>query len=173
MLFSDGNVKSLPIKDTTINPSALLVPVLTMFSIPTPLYTTPSTPVPTVTTTNQNSNTPLIVSTATALASGVAGGVPHLYIGDSMNHRVLDLIIPSTIGAGTPTATATATPAGASLTLTMQLVQQFVSPQSINIVKGIAVDPQGANIHFLAQNALQLNLVSVSSGLQTACASGS
>jgi serine/threonine protein phosphatase PrpC len=178
MLFSDGEVKSLSITGTTINPSALLIPVLTRLSIPTPLsiasnYTTPSTPIPTVTSINQNTNTPLIVTMATAqapgvLASGVVNGTPHLYIGDSLNHRVLDLEIPPASGTVTPTATAT--PAGASLT--MQLDQQFVSPQ-LNTVKGIAVDPQGANINILAQNASQLNRVSVSSGVQAGCASGS
>jgi hypothetical protein len=111
----------------------------------------------------------LIVSTDTALApgvlaSGVVGGVPHLYIGDSMNHRVLDLVIPLAIGTATPT------PAGTSLT--MQLAQQFVSPQ-FNPIKSIAVDPQGATINILAQNAAQLKLVSLSSGLQADCASGS
>jgi serine/threonine protein phosphatase PrpC len=178
MLLSNGDVLSVPITATGITTSASGAPVLTTFSIPTPLsiagiYTTPSTPVPTVTTINQNNNTPLIVSTDPALAhgvlaSGVVGGVPHLYIGDSMNHRVLDLVIPPTSGTATPTATAT--PTGTSLT--MQLVQQFVSPQ-FNPVKGIAVDPQGANINILAQNASQLKLVSVSSGLQAGCASGS
>jgi serine/threonine protein phosphatase PrpC len=179
MLLSNGDVLSVPITATGITPSASGAPVLTMLSIPTPLsvsgnYTTPSTPVPTVTTINQNTNTPLIVSTATAapapdvLASGVVNGTPHLYIGDSTNHRVLDLIISPTIGTATPTATST--PAVTSLT--MQLVQQFVSPQ-FNPVKGIAIDPQGANIKILAQNASLLNLVSVSSGLQAGCASGS
>jgi serine/threonine protein phosphatase PrpC len=179
MLLSNGDVLSVPITATGITTSASGAPVLTKSSIPTPLsiagnYTTPSTPVPTVTTTiNQNTNTPLIVSTDTALApgvlaSGVVGGMPHLYIGDSMNHRVLDLVIPPAIGTATPTATAT--PAGTSLT--MQLAQQFVSPQ-FNPIKSIAVDPQGAKINILAQNASQLKLVSVSSGLQAGCASGS
>jgi serine/threonine protein phosphatase PrpC len=175
ILFSNGNVYSVPLTGSAISSSALFTPVLTSFSIPAPLsiagnYTTPSTPVPTVTNTNQNSNTPLIVSTATSLASGVVNGVSHLYIGDSVNHRVLDLVIPQASGTATPTATATA--AGTSTSLTMQLVQQLVSPQ-FNTVKGIAVDLQGANIDILAQNATQLNLVSVSSGLQAGCASGS
>ena len=179
MLFSNGNVYSVPLTGSAISSSALFTPVLTLLSIPTPLsiagnYTTPSTPVPTVITSNQNSNTPLIVSTATAapapdvLASGVVNGVPHLYIGDSMNHRVLDLVIPASIGAGTPTAAATP----ASPSLTMQLNQQLVSSQ-FNTVKSIAVDPQGATINILAQGTSQLNLVSVSSGLQAGCASGS
>ena len=178
MLFSDGTVKSVPITATGINSSDLFTSVLTTFSIPTPLsidgkYTAPSTPVPTVTTANQNTNTPLSVPTDTALApgvlaSGVVNGAPHLYIGDSMNHRVLDLVIPPASGTATPSATATP----ASPSLTMQLVQQFVSPQ-FNPVKGIAVDPQGVNINILAQNASQLSLVSASSGSQAGCANGS
>jgi serine/threonine protein phosphatase PrpC len=181
ILLSNGNVYSVPLAGSAFGSSALFTQVLTSSSIPTPLsiagdYTKPSTPVPTptVTTTNPNSNTPLIVSTATAapvpdvLASGVVDRTPHLYIGDSTNHRVLDLVIPASIGAGTPTATATA----AGTSLTMQLVQQLVSPL-FNTVKGIAVDLQGMNIDILAQNASQLNLVSVNSGLQAGCTSGS
>lgn len=182
MLLSDGEVYSLPITTTGISPSALPTKVLTTVSIATPLsiidkYTIPSTPVPTVTNTNQNNNTPpfLSISTSTAttqapgvLASGVVSGVPHLYIGDSVNHRVLDLVIPPAGATATPTATPT--PAGTSLT--MQMNQQFVSSQ-FNTVKGIAVDPQGASINILAQNASQLNLVSVSSNLQAGGASGS
>ncbi len=182
MLLSDGEVNSLPITGTgsTFNPTtAHPAPVLTRVSIPTPVstiagnYKTPSTPVPTVTITSQN-NTPLSVPTASSsgvLASGVVGGVPHLYIGDSTNHRVLDLVIPSAGATGTPTTTSTATPASANLT--MQLTQQFVSPL-FNTVKGIAVDPQSAKINILAQNASQqLNLVSASSNPQTGCPSGS
>lgn len=187
MLLSNGYVYSVPVSliGSANSSSALFTQVLTSSSIPTPLplasnYTLPSTPVPTptVTTASQNSNSPLIVSTATAapvpdvLASGVVDGTPHLYIGDSTNHRVLDLVIPAATAAGTPTPTTTATAPNTSLT--MQLVQQLVSPQ-FNTVKGIAVDlpVQGANVHILAQNASQLNLVSVIPGLQTGCASGS
>jgi hypothetical protein len=179
MLFSDGEVKSLPLTNGVINPSALPIPVQTSLSIPTPLPIVGSNykafqPVPTVTLENQTGSTPLIVSTTTTttttvLASGEVSGVPHLYIGDSTNHRVLDLEIPTSSGTSTPTATST--PASASLT--MQLVQQFVSSQFLNAVKSVAVDPLGATVNILAQNPSQLNLVSVNSGLQAGCASGS
>ncbi|MGH2493188.1 MAG: Stp1/IreP family PP2C-type Ser/Thr phosphatase [Ktedonobacteraceae bacterium] len=173
MLFSDGEVKSLPLTGAAINTSALFTPVLTTLVIPTPLSITsigytPSTPIPAVTPQSQNSNVPLNISTATMLASGVVNGAPHLYIGDPQNHRVLDLDIPAVSGTGPSTATGTS----AQPSLTMQLVQQFFSPQLLNPVKSIAVDPQGANVNMLAQNASQLNLVTVSSGTQAGCASG-
>jgi len=176
MLFSDGEIKSLPLTNGVINPSALLIPALTSLSIPTPLPIVGSNyksslPVPTVTPVNQTGgNTPLIVSTTTTttttvLASGEVNGVPHLYIGDSTNHRVLDLEIPTSSGTSTPTATGT--PASASLT--MQLVQQFVSSQFLNAVKSVAVDPLHATVNILAQNSSQLNLVSISTGSQGFC----
>jgi serine/threonine protein phosphatase PrpC len=176
MLLADGEVKSLPLTASAINPLALPIPVLTSFSIPTPLPITGSdnktpTVVPTVATVSQKGNSPLIVSTATILASGEVNGAPHLYIGDSTNHRLLDLeILPA---SATSTPAVTGTPTGASLI--MQLDQQFASSQLLNVVKSIAVDPQaqGANINILGQNSSQLNLVSVSPGLQTKCASGS
>lgn len=173
MLFSDGEVKSLPLTGAAINASALFTPVLTTLSIPTPLPITssgytPATPIPVVTPVDQNSNVPLNISTATILISGVVNGAPHLYIGDPQNHRVLDLQIPAVSGTG---PAATGTPVQASLT--MQLVQQFVSPGLLNPVKSIAVDPQGANVNLLAQSASQLNLVTVNSGVQVGCASGS
>ena len=175
MLFSDGEVKSLPLTNGVINPSALLIPALTSLSIPAPLPMVGSNykaslPVPTVTPVNQTGSAPLIVSattptTTTVLASGEVNGVPHLYIGDSPNHRVLDLEIPAASATSTPTATGT--PASASLT--MQLVQQFVSSQFLNAVKSVAVDPLGTTVNILAQNPSQLNLVSVSTGIQTGC----
>ncbi len=58
MLFSDGEIKSLPLTNGVINPSALLIPALTSLSIPTPLPIVGSNyksslPVPTVTPENQ------------------------------------------------------------------------------------------------------------------------
>jgi serine/threonine protein phosphatase PrpC len=178
VLYSNGQVASVPITPAGISPGDLLPPVLTSPAIPTPLPVTglnsPATPVPTVTPVSQNSNASLNISGASTLASGVVGGTPHLYIGDPTNQRVLDLKISSsgTSAGATPTATTTATPQVASLT--MQPVQQLVSPQ-FNTLKGIAINPQGTTINILTQSApaQQLNLVSTSSGLQTGCASGS
>ena len=179
VLSSDGQVTSVPVTAKGIS-STLPAPVLTSPAIPTPLPVTsysPATPVPTVTPVTQNANVSLNVPSTTQasgmLASGVVNGTPHLYIGDPTNHRVLDLVIAPASASGTPTPTATTTAASAGPSLTMQPVQQLVSPQ-FTALKGIAVDPQGATINLLTQpDATHLNLVSVSSGPQSGCASGS
>jgi hypothetical protein len=183
VLYSNGQVWSVPVSATGINSSALPAPVLTSPGVPTPRpiasLNSPATPVPTVTTVSQNANVPLSVSASTPqapdlLASGSVGNTPHLYLGDPTNHRVLDLqVLPvGTPGGPTPTATTTAaTPPVASLT--MQPVQQLVSPQ-FSTLKGIAVDPQGTTINILTQqDASNLNVVSTSSALQNGCTSGS
>ena len=56
--------------------------------------------------------------------------------------------------------------------MTMQLVQQYVSSQELNVVKSLAVDPQGATLTILAQPSTTspVHLVSVSTAaMQTAC----
>src|SRR5205823_7439575 len=97
------------------------------------------------------------------LSVGVVHTVSHLYIGDSTNHRVLDL------EEATPPPTGT----GTGKSITMQLVQQYVSSQELNVVKSLAVDPQGANLNILAQpgNTSPVNLVPVGTApMQPGCA---
>lgn len=177
VLSSTGQVTSVPVTATGISPT-LPAPVQTSSAIPTPLpvsgLNSTATPVPTVTTISQNSNAPLNISGASTLASGVVNGTPHLYIGDPTNQRVVDLEISKVSASEGPTPTSATTATPAVTTLTMQSVQQLVSPQ-FGALKGIAVDPQGATINVLTQNASsqQLNLVSTGSGPQTGCTSGS
>ncbi len=126
---------------------------------------TPTMGVPTVTPLPQSGSTSLLtllISTANTLSVGVVNTVSHLYIGDSTNHRVLDLQQATPPPAGT----------GTGKSITMQLVQQYVSSQELNVVKSLAVDPQGANLNILAQpgNTSPVHLVSVSTApMQTAC----
>ncbi len=175
-LLSGGTILSLPLVASQVIQTALPNNVLMHTPVALPLPASQntfvsSTPVPTVTPLEQNSgSSPLSVPTATTLSVGVVAGVPHLYIGDSNNHRVLDLD-EALVAGGSGTPTGTSTPTGNIVT--MQLVQQYVSPSVLNVVKGMAVDPQGATLHILAQtsNTPQLSLVSTSTALQHGCAS--
>ena len=135
--------------------------------IETPLPTsasnyTPAIVVPTVTPLLQSVSTSLLISTANTLSVGVVNTVSHLYIGDSTNHRVLDL----QEAAPPPTGT------GTGKSMTMQLVQQYVASQELNVVKSLAVDPLGTNLTILAQpgTTSPVHLLSVSTAaVQTGC----
>ena len=100
LLLSTGNVQSLPFVHG-IPPSSLSTPVLVQPPIALPLITKGNAyakddPVPTVTPNNPQVSAPLAVPsalpTSTALlAVGQVNHTLHLYIGDPVNHRILDL----------------------------------------------------------------------------------
>ncbi len=179
LLLSSGEVRSLPLLSG--NQASLPSPVLVQAPIALPLTTsgrdfTVSMNVPVLTPVAEKGSTSLMVPSAAPtnpamLAAGLVNRVPHLYIGDPMNHRILDLEVPqSTVqGSITPVPTPVGT-TGSSLTL--QLVQQYASPTYLSLVKSLAVDPQGVQLGILSQNtASMVSLVTVSTGPQTGCAS--
>jgi hypothetical protein len=115
---------------------------------------------------NQQGNAALSVPSAlpastAVLTVGLVDHTLHLYIGDPVNQRVLDLKAAS--GAqGSPTAAPTGTN-GASSSVKLQLVQQYVSSTDLSQVKSLATDPQGTKLTVLSQTSL----VSISTGTQT------
>jgi len=177
LLLSSGEVRSLPLLSG--NQASLPTPVLVQAPIAPPLTTsekdfTASMNVPAATPVAQTGSASLMVPSASLtntaiLAAGLVNRVPHLYIGDPMNRRILDLVVPQSPvqGSVTPVPT-TAGATGRSL----QLVQQYVSPTYLSLVKSLAVDPQGVQLGILSQNsASMVSLVTVSTGPQTGCAS--
>ena len=174
LLLSSGEVRSLPLVGG--NQTPLPSPVLVQAPIALPLATngtefTASMNVPVLTPVPEKGSTSLMVPSTTnpaMLAAGLVNSGPHLYIGDPINHRVLDLEVaePPVQATGTPT------PTPVDNTVTLQLVQQYVSPTDLSTVKSLAVDPQGVQLGILSQNTSSMvSLVSVSTGPQTECAS--
>ena len=169
LLLSNGAVQSLSLAGAFGNQSQSTFPTAVQVKSPieTPLPTsashyTPAIVVPTVTPLLQSVSTSLLISTANTLSVGVVNTVSHLYIGDSTNHRVLDL----QEAAPPPTGT------GTGKSMTMQLVQQYVASQELNVVKSLAVDPLGTNLTILAQpgTTSPVHLLSVSTAaVQTGC----
>jgi serine/threonine protein phosphatase PrpC len=176
LLLSNGEVRSLPL--VSGKQASLPTPVLVQAPIAFPLKAsgkefTASMNVPLMTPIAENGSASLIVPSASPttpalLATGLVNRVPHLYIGDPMNHRVLDLQVPqsSVQGSITPASTSVGS------TLTLQLVQQYVSSADLSMVKSLSVDPQGGQLGILSQNTpSMMSLVTVSTGPQTGCAS--
>jgi hypothetical protein len=176
LLLSNGEVRSLPLVSGKQAP--LPTPVLVQAPIAFPLKAsgkefTASMNVPLMTPIAENGSASLIVPSASPttpvlLATGLVNRVPHLYIGDPMNHRVLDLQVPqsSVQGSITPASTSVGS------TVTLQLVQQYVSAADLSMVKSLSVDPQGVQLGILSQTTRSMmSLVTVSTGPQTGCAS--
>jgi len=93
------------------------------------------------------------------LTAGQINGVPHLYIGDPANHRVLNLES-SPGGLTTPTT-------GTNNSVKLQLDQQYVSYTDFKQVKSLAVDRQGDQLSALSQiPPSTANLVSIQTGTQ-------
>jgi serine/threonine protein phosphatase PrpC len=159
LLLADGEVLSFPIaapfgSQTTPTGVQVKSPILAPLSIFT--LSTPA-PVPSVASTTTPGTAPstLAIPRATQLAAGIINDTPHLYIGDPPNRRVIDLV-----------------EASSATTFTMQLYQQYASAQQLNALQSIAIDPGGATMYLLTQQAspTQVNLVSVSTALQNGCA---
>jgi serine/threonine protein phosphatase PrpC len=173
LLLSSGEVQSMPLVSGSQS-SPPPAPVFVQSPIALPLTTNANgfsrgDPVPTVTTmtlNNQQGNAALSVPSAlpastAVLNVGLVDHTLHLYIGDPVNQRVLDLKAAS--GAqGSPTAAPTGTN-GASSSVKLQLVQQYVSSTDLSQVKSLATDPQGTKLTVLSQTSL----VSISTGTQT------
>src|SRR5262249_37473123 len=154
--------------------SSLPSPVLVQAPIALPLTTsgkefTASMTVPVLTPVAEKGSTSLMVPSATnpaTLAAGLVNRVPHLYLGDPMNHRVLDLEVPQSPVQGSLTPAPNAAGSTGS-SLTLQLAQQYVSPTYLSLVKSLAVDPQGVQLGILSQNsASMVSLITASTGLQ-------
>ena len=172
LLLSNGEMQSLSL----VSGNQLSTPPLPVFvqsQIALPLATiatdfSAKTPVPTATTVNLNGNTALsIPSTSQAntatLTAGRVNGIPHLYIGDPANHRVLNLVS-SPGGSITPTPTGTS---GTTNSVKLLLDRQYVSYSDFKQVKSLAADRQGDQLAALSQIPPSMaNLVSIQTGTQ-------
>src|SRR6266568_3524783 len=172
LLLSNGEMQSLSL----VSGNQLSTPPLPVFvqsQIALPLATiatdfSAKTPVPTATTVNLNGNTALsIPSTSQAntatLTAGRVNGIPHLYIGDPANHRVLNLVS-SPGGSITPTPTGTG---GTTNSVKLLLDRQYVSYSDFKQVKSLAADRQGDQLAALSQIPPSMaNLVSIQTGTQ-------
>ena len=180
LLLSSGEVQSLSLSNG--GQSSLPTGVLVEPPIAPPLSTDAkeyqaSDSVPAATAVQPNGSVPLSVPSAlptkiATLSAGLVNNVLHLYIGDPINHRVLDVAQPVVGGPATPTPTPTPAPVGTSVatSVTLQLVQQYVSSTDLSLVKSLAADPQGNELTVLAQKTLSMaSLVSISTGTQTEC----
>jgi len=182
LLLSSGEVQSIKVaKELTLSmpptPVLLSAPLASPLSASAQNFTT-STTVPTASSTSVKGNSPFTIPTpatnnlATISARQVtADSKTHLFVGDPTSHRVLDLITQPTASSGgadgTPTPTDTA-----SNTLTLELIQQYVSPGSFQMIKSVVTDPTGSTLSVLGQNTSSVeHLVTVSAGTQQACVS--
>src|SRR6266481_4238571 len=162
LLLADGAVFSLSLLGG--NQPTLPTAVFVQAPIALPLNFTDDEPVPTVTPVEQKGSTPLVVSGASAeasnasststamLAAGLVSGISHLYIGDPVNHRVLDLDVAASAGGPTTPTPAPRGTAVAGSNVKLQLMQQYVLPTGSSQVKSLAVDPKGARLDILSQN---------------------
>jgi len=184
LLLSDGEVRSLSLAagSQSILPTAVFV----QQQIALPLAAgsknfTANEAVPTMTPVEKQGNASLVVSspssvvsntpsTSTAmLSTGVVNGTPHLYIGDPVNHRVLDLDVAKPLVGGPPTPTPTGTNVAGN-NVTLGLVQQYVLFGGSSLVKSLAVDPKGKQLDILSQNTPSASsLISVGTGPQSGC----
>jgi serine/threonine protein phosphatase PrpC/uncharacterized protein (UPF0333 family) len=172
LLLLSGNVQSVTLVNGN-QPSSLPMPVLVQSQIAPPLATSAQeynamTAVPTVTAVGPSGSTALsIPSTSQAnpamLTASQINGVPHLYIGDPANHRVLNLEASPT-GSITPTPTGTT---GTISSVTLQLDQQYVSYTDFKQMKSLAADRQGNQLAALSQiTSSMANLISIQTGTQ-------
>ena len=126
---------------------------------------TPETPVPKVTPVESSVSTPLSIpsTTQTNLTAGQINGVPHLYIGDQANYRILNL-------ESSPTGSLTPTPKGTtgnSNSVKLQLDQQYVSYADFKQLKSIAMDQKGNQLAVLSQIPSSMaNLIAIQTGTQ-------
>jgi hypothetical protein len=180
LLLADGAVFSLSLLGG--NQPTLPTAVFVQAPIALPLNFTDNEPVPTVTPVEQKGSTPLVVSGASAeasnasststamLAAGLVSGISHLYIGDPVNHRVLDLDVAASAGGPTTPTPAPKGTAVAGSNVKLEVVQQYVLPTGSSQVKSLAVDPKDARLDILSQNTPSVsNLTTVSTGTQNGC----
>ena len=169
LLLSSGEVQSLSLVNG-MQPSSLPMPVLVQSQIAPPLSTTArdynaKTAVPTVTPVDATTTALSIPSTSNPamLAAGQINGVPHLYIGDPLNYRVLNLES-SPGGSITPKSTGTK---GTANSVKLQLNQQYVSYTDFKQIKSLAVVRLGDQLATLTHiPPTTANLVSIQTGTQ-------
>jgi serine/threonine protein phosphatase PrpC len=166
LLLVSGGIQSVSFRSG--NPPQ---PVLVQSQIAPPLSISPTdynakAPVPTVTTGGLDGSAGAVSipstlpNTPAMLTAGQINGVPHLYVGDPANSRILNL---ESSQGGSTTANSQGTPVVAS-SVKLQLDQQFVSLADFKQVKSLATDRQGNLLALLAapsQNASIANLVSI------------
>jgi hypothetical protein len=177
LLLSTGNVQSMPLVNG-IPPSLPPSPVLIQPPIVLPLATNRNAfkkvyPVQTVIPTNKQRNAFLSVPSAlpastAMLTVGLVDHTPHLYFGDPVNQRVLDLEAAAASGTQvSPTPASTGTNVAAS-SVKLQLDKQYVSSTDLSQLKSLAADLQGTKITILSQKPLSMaSLISISTGTQT------
>ena len=90
-------------------------------------------------------NLPSAAETMT-LVAGQVNAMPHLYILDGTNHRILDMQVASATGTATPPASTEAEPS-----VKMQLVRQYAWMQGLSQVRSIVVDPSHPELDALVQ----------------------
>jgi serine/threonine protein phosphatase PrpC len=199
LLDSSGDVQSLQFAATTQQPSSVVLPQ--PLSNPLPLSINARSfsfnvdvPVPV-----QQPSSSLTLSSGasqtTFLVADQINNVPHLYIVDGPNHRVLVLQTVSlqaspvasataTKPAAQQTATSTATVAASSTlaassnqsasTPSMSLVQQYVSSSLSTSVESVAPNPKIPQLFLLTaggQNTAGMNLVAMDVSQQNTCTS--
>jgi serine/threonine protein phosphatase PrpC len=201
LLDSAGNVQSLQFAD---NQQASNVVLQHPIANPLPISASSfslntSVPAPARQTSSSLTISPGS-SQAIFLTTGLVNNVAHLYIVDSVYHRVIALQATSdqatSTANATPTAKATsaanATPTKQSAqqaasannvvesngqpgaVTTMTIVQQYVSSDVLTVVKAVSTNPKISQLFLLTangQNAAGTNLVTVDVSQQNACAS--
>ncbi len=163
LLLANGSVQSLQLTNTSPEPLPIKAPsppnVLVQPSIAPSLGIseaafTPATPVPTVPTSDvQAGATQLTVSSTASLTTNLLGSLPHLYIADTANHRVLDLQPAPSAGTGNP--------------VTLQLVRQYVSTDLFAQMESLALNSKSGAAYVLAQKTASVfSLVAIDTNAQ-------
>jgi serine/threonine protein phosphatase PrpC len=196
LLDSAGNVQSLQFADNQQASNVVMQhPIANPLSVNSKSFSfNMDVPVPT-----QQTSSSLTLSPSTTqsifLAAAMVNNVPHLYIVDSVNHRVI--VLQTASSQATPTANATptkqSTPQTAATTTatvssntvvesngqpgvatTMSLVQQYFSSDLLTVVQGVATNPKIPTLYLLTsngQNTTGTNLVAVDVSQQNVCTS--
>ncbi len=176
LLQNNGDVLSVEVPPGNGNQQVSATNVELNASIPAPLSVSPQdfnagNVVPVASSSGQQGTGPFTVTGLSTLSSGQVGNTTHLYAGDSINHRLLDLTLfmPATAGGPTPAPSSTSTPQ--SQTVNLQLVNQFVSSQYFTQVRSIALQPDSSQLNVLAQGDAGQNLVQFNPAAQSSCTS--
>jgi len=163
LLLANGSVQSLQLPNTSPEPLPIKAPSPTNVLVQPPVAPslgiseaafTPATPVPTVPTSDvQAGSTQLTVSSTASLTTNLLGSLPHLYIADTANHRVLDLQPAPTAGTGNP--------------VTLQLVRQYVSSDLFAQMKSLTLNSRSGAAYVLAQKTASVfSLVAIDTNAQ-------
>ncbi|GCE25438.1 hypothetical protein KDA_09220 [Dictyobacter alpinus] len=186
LLHSDGQIKSLRFTPSKPSESGVLV----QQTVNTPWFQNPqtftaATPVATPTAPIIKFLTippPTAQTPQSLLSAGLVNKVPHVYVVDNTNHRVLDFEVTANAPSGAA-PTASATPNGGDLggkvipappapvALSARLAQQYVSADVVSGVKSSAFDPRQNHISLLAgtKNSAASNQVDIDVSSPKAC----